>query len=242
MIVIPDTQVREDVPTKHLIAAGNYIAEKEPDAVFHLGDHWDFPSLNFHSKKIEVEGTRIIKDINAGNDGLDKLTNGIKQNTKARPRLVLLRGNHEDRLTRAIADDPKLQGLVGFNLFNDVKLGWEVHSFLEVVEYEDILFSHYYYNPMTSRAWGGDARYKLAKIHRSFVMGHVQGLSTAILEIPNGKRLRGLVSGSFYEHSENYIGPQGNSHWRGILVLNEVRDGNYDLLEVSLPYLLRKYT
>jgi hypothetical protein len=48
------------------------------------------------------------------------------------------------------------------------------------------------------------------------------------------------VAGSAYQHDEKYLGPQGD-HWRGILVLNEVHEGNFDLMEVSLPYLSRRY-
>jgi len=38
--IIPDTQVKPDVPINHLEAAGNYIIEKQPDVIVHLGDHW----------------------------------------------------------------------------------------------------------------------------------------------------------------------------------------------------------
>ena len=37
--VIPDTQVRPGVDLSYLSHIGEYIAEKEPDAVVHLGDH-----------------------------------------------------------------------------------------------------------------------------------------------------------------------------------------------------------
>lgn len=225
----------------HLEACGRYIAEKQPDVVVHLGDHWDFPSLNSHGRRVEIEGTRVSRDIRAGNDALEVLTKAIRKRKGYNPRLVLLRGNHEDRLSRAVADDPKLAGVLDFSLFNDRRLGWEVHDFLKVATIDGIMYSHYFYNPLTGRPWGGDARYKLGKIHRSFTMGHVQGLSQAQLEVPGGERIRGLVAGSFYSHDESYKGPQANNHWRGILVKNEIRAGDYDLLEVSLGYLLRRY-
>ena len=240
-VCIPDTQVRAGVSTKHLVAAGNYIAEKAPDVVVHLGDHWDLPSLNSHGKKIEIEGKRIQQDIEVGNEALALLTKAIRGRKGYNPRLVLLRGNHEERLNRAIGDDPRLDGLVGSQSFNDRALGWEVHDFLNVVPIDGILYSHYFYAPLTGRPYGGDARYKLGRIHRSFTQGHVQGISTAQLEVPGGKRIRGLVCGSFYSHDESYKGPQANNHWRGIVVKNEVREGDYDATEVSLGYLLRRY-
>jgi hypothetical protein len=52
---------------------------------------------------------------------------------------------------------------------------------------------------------------------------------------------RGLIVGSYYQHDEDYKGPQGNHHWRGIIVKHEVRDGNYDMMEVSMDFLRERY-
>jgi len=38
------------------------------------------------------------------------------------------------------------------------------------------------------------------------------------------------------------MSPQGNRHWRGIVQLNEVKDGSADVCELSIDYLKRKYT
>ena len=40
---------------------------------------------------------------------------------------------------------------------------------------------------------------------------------------------------------EDYLGPQGNKHWRGCLMFHEVKDGQFDLMPVSLDYLNKKY-
>jgi hypothetical protein len=37
------------------------------------------------------------------------------------------------------------------------------------------------------------------------------------------------------------MGPQGNKHWRGMLMLHDVNDGAFDLMPVSLKYLRKKY-
>ena len=39
--VIPDTQVKPDVPLDHLLYAGRYIASKKPDVIVMIGDWWD---------------------------------------------------------------------------------------------------------------------------------------------------------------------------------------------------------
>jgi hypothetical protein len=40
---------------------------------------------------------------------------------------------------------------------------------------------------------------------------------------------------------ENYRGNQGQGHFRGIIVLNEVKDGDFCIMPLTLNYLCRKY-
>ena len=44
-MIIPDTQVKSGGKVDHLRWAGHYAADKKPDVIVHLGDHWDMPSL-----------------------------------------------------------------------------------------------------------------------------------------------------------------------------------------------------
>ena len=81
---------------------------------------------------------------------------------------------------------------------------------------------------------------RLKSIGASFTAGHQQGLSTGIIETVAGRR-RGIVAGSCYLHDEEYRGPQARHEWRGILVCWQVENGDYDLMEVSLSYLCRRY-
>lgn len=240
-IIIPDTQVKPGVPTDHLYWAGRYIAEKRPDVVVHLGDHWDMPSLSSYEKpgSAYFEGKRVKADIDSGNAALERLSEGMGP---YRPnRMVLLRGNHEDRLRRALNDEPRLQGLVGYEDFKDTTLGWEVHDFLRPVEIEGIWLSHYFANPLTGRPYSGNPETVLKNVGHSFIQGHQQGLKMSRRELATGEVQRALIAGSFYEHDEDYLNYQGNKHWRGILVLNEVADGNWDQTEVSLGFLRREF-
>ena len=75
----------------------------------------------------------------------------------------------------------------------------------------------------------------------SAIAGHQQGLQIATGSRADGTRLQSIIAGSFYEHEEDYLGPQGNQHWRGFLMLHEVEDGSFDLMPVSLKYVKGKY-
>jgi hypothetical protein len=54
-------------------------------------------------------------------------------------------------------------------------------------------------------------------------------------------RSSALFSGICYLHDEEYLGPQGNNDKRQIWMCHEVEDGDYDLMQVSLKYLERRY-
>lgn len=197
-VVIPDTQVRPDVPTAHLEWIGQYIADEfagEDLTIIHLGDHWDMPSLSsYDAGKKQMEGRRVVADIFAGNDGFALLDAPISAVPKWNPRKVLLRGNHENRITRAIDSDPQLEGLLSLDLLDS--RGWEVHDFLEVVEIDGVSLSHYFYNPMTGKPYGGqNIDTRLKTIGHSFTMGHQQGLGYGIRNVL-GQMHHGLVAGS----------------------------------------------
>ena len=244
ILVIPDTQIKPGVPTEHLLWAGRACVEYKPDVIVHLGDHWDFVSLNSYLPPLEIESTRLLADIDSGNQALELFQQPIKDYNKGRrkkykPQLHLLRGNHEQRLQRYISDHPALEALIGFHLLKSD--GWTVHPFLEVVEIAGIHFSHYFYSPNTGRPLCGTAHSKLKNVGLSFVMGHQQGKDLAERSLPNGQKQRALIVGSFYLHNESYRGPQGYESWRGVVVLNDAKNGSYDLMELGIDYLKRKF-
>ena len=110
--VIPDTQVKPDVPLDHLLYAGRYIASKKPDVIVMIGDWWDMESLCSYDKgKASFEGRRYKKDIDAGNLAMDLFLQPIKTERERlkvnkkkqwKPRMVFTIGNHEQRIERAI--------------------------------------------------------------------------------------------------------------------------------------------
>lgn len=240
-IIIPDTQQKKGVPNVHMEWIGRFIADEYDGAdltVIHLGDHWDMPSLSSYDKgKKAMEGRRYLQDIEAGNEAFALLHNGF-DNVPCRR--VFLMGNHEYRIVRAAESDAHLDGIV---TLADLDLQyWEVHDFLEPVNIDGVTYAHYFANPMTGRPYGGQSMdTRLKSVGYSFTMGHQQGLKVGMRDLTNGRRQRGLVAGSCYLHDEDYLGPQGNNVWRGILVKHQVAGGNYDLMEVSLDYLARRY-
>lgn len=242
-LVIPDTQCKPGENLDHLYWAGRYAAERKPDTIIHLGDHWDMPSLSSYEKRGSkwFEGRRVKEDIDAGNTGLHLFEQGLLEGGWQPKRKVLLRGNHEDRVTRWLSENPSYEGLMGFQDFDDEKLGWEVFPFLTPIEIDGVTYAHYFYNPSTGRSYSGSVDTMLRNIGFTFTMGHQQGRRVGARELTNGRTLRGLVCGSYYQHDEEYRGPQARFEWRGLMVCHEVHDGDYDLMEVSIDFLKERY-
>lgn len=240
--MIPDTQVTPDTPQDHFLWIAEYLKEIRPDVVVHIGDHADMESLSsYDAGKKAAEGRRVIHDIDAANVAMKKLTQPIIDCDDYNPELHITLGNHEHRINRVCESDAKLDGFLSVDNLNYKDLGWEVHDFLTEKEIDGVSYCHFFPNPMSGRPWGGMMQTMIKNIGYSFSMGHQQRHSHDRKPLGNGKIINGLVSGACYLHDEDYKGRGGNVHFRGIVIKNEVYDGNYDKMEVSLDYLCRKY-
>lgn len=249
-LFIPDTQVRDNVPISHIEALGNYIEEKRFDKIIVAGDWWDMKATSNWNSQLEQEGLRVIDDIQSGKRAMNLLWKAVnKRNKKVAgwkkrqytPEKHFLMGNHEVHLERLWESDPRLKGLIDYSVLGLEEHGFFVHDFLDPVKIDGILYCHYFANPNSGRPYGGMIETRLKNIASSFTQGHAQSFAYGEREVPGGKRHHGLVAGAFYQHNEPYKGPYGNHHWRGVVVKNEVRDGEYDIMKVSLNYLLRRY-
>lgn len=240
VMFISDTQVKEGVCINHIKALGNYLQEHKMDYIVHIGDHWDMPSLSTHDTpgSMEWEGRRYAKDINSGLFALEHIKNqrGVKK--------IFCMGNHENRINRAINNDPRLIGCMGTDDLRLKALGWDAKEFLEIVNIGGVRFSHYFVNPHSrvKSSISGSMDTMLKNLGFSFAMGHAQELKFARHNLPDGTVRQGLVCGSFYSHDENYMGRQGNKcHWRGVIQMNELQNGAYDPCFLSLEYLVKNY-
>jgi hypothetical protein len=240
--IIPDRQARPGVPLDHNRWLGQAIRDYAPDVLIDLGDNADFPSVSQHSQagSLDKEGQRLWRDFLAARQA-DRLL--FEHMGKFRPkRMVRLRGNHEERVERYIQANPILEGFVSLDLLNDWE--WEVVPFENgapgVIVIDGISYAHYFANPNTGRPIGGTATYKLAAIGAPFVQGHVQGYDIGTRQYATGRVVRGIVAGSCYLHDEPYKGA-ANAHDRCAVVLNEVKNGRFSEMPLTLDYLCRKY-
>jgi len=238
VIVIPDTQTKPGVNTDHLERIGKYIADKRPDVIVHLGDHWDLPSLSSYDiGKRQFEGRRLRADIDAGKKAMERLVTPFLSIPGYSPRQEFLLGNHENRLTRAIDSDAKLEGTISLDDFAIRDYGWTQREFLEVVEVGGCEFSHYFTSGVMGRPVSS-AAVLLRERAKSAIQGHVQRFDMAVHQ-KTGQIA--MFAGICYTHQEEYLTPQGNGCRQQIVVMHELRGGVYDPMFVSLDYLARRY-
>jgi calcineurin-like phosphoesterase family protein len=241
ILFIPDVQSKEGVRTDHLTWIGRYAAEKQPGIIVCAGDFADMPSLSDYDKgKKCYEGRRYSKDVAAARKAMELLVNPIKQARRYKPRLILTLGNHEQRISRACEFDAKLEGTIGVKDLCYEEAGWEVHPFLEVVKVKGVHFSHYFTSGVMGKPCTTPNKI-INTYHVSAIAGHQQGRAVAYAKRGDGKSLTAIIAGSCYQHDEAYLSPMANKCWRGVVMLNEVRDGQFDEMFVSLAYLKRKF-
>jgi len=241
LMVIPDTQVKPGIPLDHLRWAGLYAADKRPDVIICLGDFADMESLSEYDKgKRSYEGRRYSKDIAAARRAMGLLTTPIERARRYSPRRIITLGNHEQRINRACENDPTLDGTISVKDLGYEEAGWQVHPFLEVVKVGGVHFSHFFPSGVMGRPCT-TARKIIATYHVSAIAGHQQGRDVAYAKRGDGKNLTAIIAGSFYQHNEAYLTPMANACWRGIVMLHEVKDGQFDEMFVSLGFLKRRY-
>jgi len=250
IFVIPDAQVRPGSDNTHLIAAGKYAVEKKPEVIVCLGDWADMPSLSSYDVgKKSFEGRMYIEDIKAAKEAMRLFLEPIREeqarlirNKEKRwnPYLVMTLGNHEARITRAVNEDRKLEGLVKIEDLEYEQFGWEVYPYLEPVCIEGVVFCHYFTSGVMGRPVT-TASALISKKHQSCIAGHQQGRQVAYGSKADGSTITSMIIGSFYSHDEDYLGHQGNKHYRGAVMLHEVKEGSFDEMFLSLDYLTNKY-
>ena len=248
--MIPDTQIKPGDNTEHLYWAGQYAVEKKPDKIIFIGDHWDMPSLCTYDYGTKgFEGRSYLADIEAGNRALTEFMGAIleeqhRQRTNKhkvwKPELVFLMGNHEHRISKAINADRKLDGLLTYDDFNLAEWGFEVVPFLEVKVIDGVAYSHYFTSGVMGRPVSS-ARLMLNKKHMSCVMGHVQDRDIAFGKRADGTQMTGIFAGIFYQGDQDYLTPQTNGSWSGIWMFNDVKDGAFDEMPISINYLHKTY-
>lgn len=250
-MIIPDVQVKPGGRVDHLDWAAKAVLDYKPDVLVVIGDFWDMPSLSGHEKpgSIHTIGASIKEDIDAGNEAFrrfngpidEKVASLVRKHRKTWSlRKVFLFGNHEHRVTRVVTDEPKFDGVLTLDAMETP--GFERYPFLKIVEIDGIKYCHYFPNPLTGKPIGGTPTNRLNHVGSSFVQGHQQGYMHGSKQYPDHVK-HAVVCGRFYQEHEHYRPEDVQlAEWNGIIVLNQVNNGDFDIMPLRMDYLKRKYS
>jgi predicted MPP superfamily phosphohydrolase len=247
-LVIPDGHAKPSEDLSRFDLLNKFIKDLKPDVIVNIGDAADMHSLNsFDKGKGSFHGASYEADINCAVESFDRTFHRAPKNI----RKVFCVGNHEYRITRAVEQAPEMEGnKFGISMGN---LELDKH-FNDVVDYEGaaagtididgVVYAHYLTSGAMGRPISGDnhARSLLVKGHQSATVGHSHFLDYSTHVTSSGKRLHGLVCGSFKgKKNDAYAGTSARNYWRGVAVKRLVNDGQYDLQMVSMKQLEALY-
>lgn len=251
VLVIPDPHAHPDFSNARADWLGQYIKESKPDVVVNLGDAADMPSLSLYDKgRASFYGRSYENDIKAHLDFQERMWEPTKRSKKKRPHRVVLIGNHENRISRVLEQDPELAGdrygvsfrNLDFESYYDTIVPYEGQT-PGVWHYNGVSFAHFMVSGLMGRPISGEhhAYSLIAKNHCSCVVGHSHTMDFAMRTDVNGKHLFGLVAGVYQDYLPSWVGQSGKMWWKGIVELNEVDNGYFDPKFIGIDALRKEY-
>jgi len=218
---------------------GDLLYDFRPDVVIDLGDSADLNSLCSHETRGAEPSTTYGDDIEAHLDFQSRLRARFNRQHRRKPHWVWIEGNHENRIARALNNDPRLLGAISYNHLKLDKFFDEVFYYRNnapyVLKRDNMVFSHFltsgnYGTPMSSIHHG----YNLVKkTGRSTFVGHTHKRSHYMDEGMSGSP-QGVVVGCFKGHEETWAGQANNDWWHGVVLLHGACAGRFDLEWYSL--------
>lgn len=247
---VGDYHAKPGVSNERAEWLGKYIVDEEPDEVVLIGDWFDLASLSSYDKgKKKFEGRRYKEDLEAGWDALERLTAPIKLHNSLRKRklktkIKITEGNHDNRAERAANDAAELGDFIGRHNFKFEEYGIEAFPFLEVINIAGVNFSHYFPSGAMGRPLGGanPGRAMVLALAESSICGHSHILNFARKKTINNRIIQCGSIGWYGDHIEDYLSESAQADWwSGVVMLKNVKAGEFDKEEVRIDTLRERY-
>lgn len=247
-IVIPDQHAIHTHNNDRADWLASLIKDIRPDVVVNMGDAADMPSLSSYDKGTRAfQGKSYRDDINAHLDFQERLWGPVKRTKKKMPHRVILEGNHEHRIERALDLSPELTGTIGFKDYEFDSYYDEVIRYdggtPGVYERDEILFAHFFITGISGRPAGGEhpGNTLITKNKMSSIAAHSHTYDWCTQTNINGKTHNGLVVGCYQDYINDWSGNIGKLWRSGITILRNVEKGDFDLQFTSIHNLKKEY-
>lgn len=247
-LIISDQHAHPDHNNDRADWLAKLIIDLRPTVVINIGDAADMPSLASYDKgKRSYYGNSYRRDINAHLDFQERMWGPVKKQKKRLPLRVILEGNHEERVERALDMSPELVGTIDFKDFQ-----FEDY-YDQIVRYDGrtpgiftldgICYAHYFVSGVLARPIGGEhpAYTLVTKEYTSCTQGHSHLLDYCVRTRATNKKIAGLVCGVYQDYESDWAGRVNDLWWRGVVFKKNVEEGNYDPSFISLESLKKEY-
>jgi hypothetical protein len=252
-VVFSCAHVTPEVPNDRFTWLGKFLYDLKPDMVIDLGDGADMKSLNSYDTRYPqaIVAQSYEKDIESYNDAQERLRWQFRNHKKKRPYWVGLEGNHENRIKKAITNDPRLEGQkygVSFGHLQTKEWFNEYHEYHNsapsIADYDGVSYAHYFSSGNYGTAVSGThhAYTLLQNRNSSSTCGHSHKRSLYFKDGSYPNPIIGLVAGCYKGGEEVWAGQANNDWWKGVVIKREVRNGYYEPEFVSLKTLEKEYS
>ena len=231
---------------------GHYIADVKPDMVIDLGDGADMCSLNSFDTRYPqaVVMQNYGNDINHYNEAMERLRAPHKRLKRKKLHWVGFEGNHENRIKKAIAENPRNEDRTGQGYgisFGHLQTDhWfdDYHEYYNsapaIANYCGVDFAHFFSSGNYGTATSGihHAYTVINNRHNSSVCGHSHKRDVYFKDDAGSI---GMVVGCYKGHEETWAGQANLSWWNGVVMMKGVDNGRFEPTFVSMDILEKEY-
>lgn len=206
------------------------------------------PSLSAYDRgKKSFQGRTYQADINSHLDFQERTWNRVRRRKKSLPYRVFCIGNHEERIHRAINLQPELEGAIGYGDLNlsewyDTIVDYEGNT-PGVISIDGVAYAHYHVSGVMGRPIGGEhpAHSLVRQQLGTCVAGHLHTSNWVNRQSVDGRRIHGLLTGCYLDYTPDWAGKVADLWWRGVVILHNVRDGDFSPQFISLDMIKKEY-
>lgn len=231
---------------------GSLIYDLKPDYVVDLGDGADMKSLNtFDTRSPQaIVSQSYERDIDSYNDSQERLRWKFRHHKRKKPLWFGFEGNHENRIKKAISNDPRVEGdRLGISFKHLQTDHWfdEYHEYENsapaIFDYDGVSYAHYFSSGNYGTATSGlhHAYTLLQNRSASSTCGHSHKRSLYFKDGAHPRGIIGLVAGCFKGAEETWAGQSNSEWWKGVVIKREVSKGLYEPEFISLKTLEKTY-
>jgi hypothetical protein len=231
---------------------GDLIEDVKPDYVVDLGDGADMKSLNTYDTRYPqaIVSQSYQRDVESYNEAMDRIWGRYKISKKKRPFRIGLEGNHENRIKKAIAHDPRVEGSKFGISFSHLQTDhWfdDYHEYADsapaIADYDGVSYAHYFSSGNYGSPVSGlhHAYTLLQNRNHSSTCGHSHKRSLYFKDSAHPRGIIGLVAGCYKGGREAWAGQANQDWWKGVVIKRNLCDGLYEPEFVSLERIRVEY-